>query len=201
MTSLFAIEAGNEPECKFGWDSFQHTALAISALDKATQNACISPRYARRLRLLLVRPLHEGASYYGACLRSERSHDQRLKFAMFDAGTTNYATYIIYGATGTPLGAALINSDFYDGTPPWGTEVFALSGLTMSMVKAKRLTAPELANRVDQGSSPSFGGQEFENRCCVKIGAEAYETTTVSSGQANLPLTRLRSLRSIFRHR
>ncbi|TVY42989.1 Beta-glucuronidase [Lachnellula occidentalis] len=110
-----------------------------------------------------------GASYYGAYAASAAMAGGS-KIVMLDAGTTNYATYIVYGST---------------GTPPRGSEVSKLSGFTTATVKAKRLTAPASTDRVDQGSSPSFGGQEFENGSCVKTGTEVYETISVSGGQAN----------------
>ena len=124
-----------------------------------------------------------GAPYYGAYAASAAMADGS-KIVMLDPGTTNYATYIIYATTGEPLRAVLINTDFYSGTPPRGSQVFTLSGFTTTEVKAKRLTAAQSTSRVDQGSPPTFGGQQFENGSCVKTGTEVYETTTVSDGGA-----------------
>ncbi|TVY24801.1 Beta-glucuronidase [Lachnellula hyalina] len=125
-----------------------------------------------------------GASYYGAYAASA-AMASGSKIVMLDAGTTNYATYIVYGSTGAPLRAVLINTDFYSGSGTRGSEVFKLTGFSTTSVKAKRLTAAASTSRVDEGASPTFGGQEFENGSCVKTGTEAYETTTVSSGAAN----------------
>jgi hypothetical protein len=124
-----------------------------------------------------------GAPYYGA-YTAATALAGGSKIVMLDSGTTNYATYIIYGSNGKPLRAVLINTDYYSGTPPRGIQSFTLTGITTASVKAKRLTAANTEARVDQGSSPSFGGQEFENGTCVKTGTETYETTTVSGGAA-----------------
>lgn len=124
-----------------------------------------------------------GAPYYGA-YAATAAMAGGAKIVMLDAGNTNYAAYAIYGKDGKPLRAVLINSDFYSGTPPRGSQAFTLSGFTTTTVRAKRLTAPQSTSRVDEGSPPSFGGQQFENGSCVKSGTEVYETTTISANQA-----------------
>ncbi|TVY39070.1 Beta-glucuronidase [Lachnellula subtilissima] len=134
-----------------------------------------------------------GASYYGAYAASAAMAGGS-KIVILDAGTTNYATYIVYGSSGAPLRAVLINTDFYSGTSTRGSEVFTLSGFSSTSVKAKRLTAPASTSRVDEGSSPSFGGQEFENGSCVKTGTEVYETIDVSGGAANFTVNASKAL-------
>ena len=123
-----------------------------------------------------------GAPYYGAYAATAAMAGGSYISAL-DAGTTAYAVYIIYDSAGNPLKALLYNSDYYtSGTR--SSENFTLSGLTLSTIKAKRLTAASATSRVDQGSNPTFGGQTFANSTCVIGGTETYETTTVVSGAA-----------------
>ena len=124
-----------------------------------------------------------GAPYYGAYAATAAMAGGSYISAL-DAGTTNYAVYIIYDASKKPLRALLYNSDYYAGTGTRGTESFVLTGLSASTVKAKRLTAASALSRVDQGSNPTFGGQEFANVTCAIGGTETFESSTVTGGQA-----------------
>jgi hypothetical protein len=124
-----------------------------------------------------------GSPYYGAYAATAAMAGGAYISAL-DAGTTNYAVYVIYDSSKKPLRALLYNSDYYAGTGTRGTESFVLTGLTATTVKAKRLTAASALSRVDQGSNPTFGGQMFANVTCVIGGTETYESTAVSGGQA-----------------
>ncbi|KAK3313124.1 hypothetical protein B0H66DRAFT_569615 [Apodospora peruviana] len=128
-----------------------------------------------------------GAPYYGAyaavALMAGGSHITAL-----DSGTTNYAAYVVFDSQGAPLRALLYNSDYLSGGGTRSSQSFTLTGLTAATVKAKRLTAASAGSRVDQGSSPSFGGQTFVDGTCVADGTETYETTAVSGGQATFSL-------------
>jgi hypothetical protein len=127
-----------------------------------------------------------GAPYYGGYLATAAMAGGSYISAL-DAGTTNYATYIIYDSAKKPLRALLYNSDYYaSGTR--GSQTFVLTGLTATSVKAKRLTAANSLSRVDAGSPPTFGGQGFTDGTCVIKGTETFETTTVTSGQASFTL-------------
>ena len=80
-----------------------------------------------------------GSPYYGAYAATAAMAEGSYISAL-DAGTTNYAAYVIYDSSKKPLRALLYNSDFYaSGTR--SSVSFALSGLTGSSVKDKRLTA------------------------------------------------------------
>ncbi|KAK0625524.1 hypothetical protein B0T17DRAFT_508503 [Bombardia bombarda] len=124
-----------------------------------------------------------GAPYYGAyaavALMAGASHLTAL-----DSGTSNYAAYAVFDSKGAPMRVLLYNSDYFGGSGTRSTESFTLTGLTSATVKAKRLTAASAASRVDQGSSPTFGGQHFVDGTCEIAGTETYETVTVSGGQA-----------------
>ena len=124
-----------------------------------------------------------GSPYYGAYAATAAMAGGSYISAL-DAGTTNYAVYIIYDSAKKPLRALLYNSDYYNGTGTRSMESFELTGLTATTVKAKRLTAASALSRVDQGSNPTFGGQMFANVTCAIDGTETYESTTVSGGQA-----------------
>lgn len=128
-----------------------------------------------------------GAPYYGA-YAAAAALASGSKIAMLDSGNTNYATYVIYASTGKPLRAVLINTDYYSGSGTRSSESFTLTGFATTTVKAKRLTAASTEARVDQGSPPTFGGQEFANGSCNLTGTEVYETTTVSSGAATFTI-------------
>lgn len=125
-----------------------------------------------------------GAPYYGAyaaaALMAGASH-----LAALDSGSSNYAGYATFDARGLPLRVLLYNSDYYAGAGTRSAQSFTLTGLTsLMMVRAKRLTAASATSRVDQGSSPTFGGQKFGDGSCVKSGTETFETVAVSGGQA-----------------
>ncbi len=125
-----------------------------------------------------------GSPYYGAYTATAAMAGGSFISAL-DAGTTRYAAYVVYDSFKNPLRALLYNSDYYDGTTTRGSEIFTLTGLTLSTIKAKRLTAATSNSRVDEGSNPTFGGQIFANGTCVVGGTETYESTTVSSGAAS----------------
>lgn len=128
-----------------------------------------------------------GAPYYGAtaavALLAGASHLTAL-----DAGNTNYAAYATFDEDGAPLRVLLYNSDYYTGSGGRSSTSFTLRGLTASSVKAKRLTAPSAMSRQDRGETPSFGGQSFADGTCVITGTEAYETVSVSGGEAAFKL-------------
>lgn len=124
-----------------------------------------------------------GAPYYGAYAATAAMAGGSYISAL-DAGTTDYAVYVIYDSARKPLRALLYNSDYFDGTDTRSSESFVLTGLTATSVKAKRLTAASALSRVDEGSNPTFGGQMFANVTCAIGGTETFETTTVSGGQA-----------------
>ncbi|KFY93270.1 hypothetical protein V500_03803 [Pseudogymnoascus sp. VKM F-4518 (FW-2643)] len=89
-----------------------------------------------------------GSPYYGAYTATAAMAGGSY-ISVLDAGTTNYAAYIIYDSSKKPLQALLYNSDYYSGTGTRGSKVFTLSGLTLSTIKAKRLTAANSNSRVD----------------------------------------------------
>ncbi|KAL1904157.1 hypothetical protein Sste5344_010137 [Sporothrix stenoceras] len=128
-----------------------------------------------------------GAPYYGATAATAAlagaSH-----IASLDSGTTNYAAYATYDSSGKPLRVLLYNSDYFDGTGTRSSQTFELTGLTATTVLAKRLTAANALSRVDQGSPPTWGGQEYTNGNCVVSGTETFETTTVTAGAATFTL-------------
>lgn len=130
-----------------------------------------------------------GSPYYGAhaavAFLAGGAHLTAL-----DSGTTNYAAYVVFDARGQPLRALLYNSDYFTGGAR-STEMFTLKGLPSSLgtVRSKRLTATAGASaRVDQGASPTFGGQTFADGTCVIQGTETFETTAVSNGQATFSI-------------
>ncbi|KAM7221975.1 hypothetical protein V8F06_002726 [Rhypophila decipiens] len=132
-----------------------------------------------------------GAPYYGAHAAVAFLAGGRHVTAL-DPGTTNYAAYVVFDSQGQPLRALLYNSDYFAGGGGTRTsQSFTLTGLSRSssIVRAKRLTAASASSRVDQGSSPTFGGQTFADGTCVVQGTETFESTTVSnSGQATFTL-------------
>ncbi|KAF3764753.1 family 79 glycoside hydrolase [Cryphonectria parasitica EP155] len=124
-----------------------------------------------------------GAPYYGATAATAflagGSHLTAL-----DSGSTDYAGYVTFDASGAPLRVLLYNSDYFDGSGTRGSTSFVLTGLSASSVKAKRLTAANALSRQDEGGNPSWGEQYYANGTCVVGGTETYETTSVSGGQA-----------------
>ncbi|KAK3388779.1 hypothetical protein B0T20DRAFT_491028 [Sordaria brevicollis] len=125
-----------------------------------------------------------GAPYYGAyaavALMAGASHLTAL-----DTGSTNYAAYATFDSKGVPLRVLLYNSGYYAGSGTRTSQSFTLTGLgsSLSSIRAKRLTAASATSRVDQGSPPSFGGQQFENGSCAMSGTEMFESTSVVGGQ------------------
>ncbi|KAJ2893369.1 Beta-glucuronidase [Zalerion maritima] len=105
--------------------------------------------------------------------------------AALDSGSDNYAVYATYGSDGKPLRVLLYNSDYYtSGTRP--TESFTLTGLDVSSLQAKRLTAPTASSRQDRGEPATYGGQGFDDGTCVIDGDETWELVTVSGGSATV---------------
>jgi len=123
-----------------------------------------------------------GAPYYGAHAAVAFLAGARHVTAL-DGGTTNYAAYVAFDSNGAPLRALLYNSDYFSGTGTRTSQSFTLTGLSGSSVRAKRLTAASASSRVDQGSSPTFGGQTFADGTCVVGGSETFETGVISDGQ------------------
>jgi len=126
-----------------------------------------------------------GAPYYGAtaavALMAGASHLTAL-----DTGRTAYGAYAAFGSGGAPLRVLLYNSDYYAGTGARSSQSFVLTGLNVSSVKAKRLTAAGAMARQDQGGTITFGGQIFGNGTCVVSGAETFETAVVADGSVTL---------------
>ncbi|KAI9375890.1 hypothetical protein BJX61DRAFT_531240 [Aspergillus egyptiacus] len=101
-----------------------------------------------------------------------------------DDRTSSYAAYAIY-ESGRPVRVLLYNSDYHtNGTRP--LQSYTLFGLSSERVIAKRLTAPYSTSRVDEGESPSLGGQRFGNGDCVIQGTPEVETATVSQGEVTV---------------
>ncbi|KAF8856539.1 hypothetical protein BDZ45DRAFT_691660 [Acephala macrosclerotiorum] len=122
-----------------------------------------------------------GAPYYGAYVATAFMAGGS-SISELDAGSTNYAAYVVYDRAGKPLRALLINSDYYSNGKR-GSETFVLTGLgSVASVKSKRLTAASANSRVDQGENPTFGGQTFADGTCVVGGTEKFETTTLKGG-------------------
>ncbi|KAH8682604.1 hypothetical protein BX600DRAFT_521957 [Xylariales sp. PMI_506] len=124
-----------------------------------------------------------GAPYYGAYVAAAFLAKGTYLTAL-DPGTTNYAVYVTYDSSKKPLRALLYNSDYFDGTGTRSSQTFTLTGLTLSSIKSKRLTATDALSRQDEGDIPTFGKQSFVNGNCAITGTETYETVTASSGQA-----------------
>lgn len=122
-----------------------------------------------------------GAPYYGAYFAT-MALAEADNIASLDDGTTSYAVYAIY-KSGKPVKALLYNSDYYTGGMR-SKQTFTLAGLSSSTVMAKRLTAPFATSRVDQGSNPTIGGQQFANGTCKVIGTEVSESVTVLDSRA-----------------
>ncbi|TVY56913.1 Beta-glucuronidase [Lachnellula suecica] len=119
-----------------------------------------------------------GAPYYGAYTAVATMAGGSYISAL-DAGSTNYAAYVVYDAAKKPLKAMLYNSDYYSGSGTRGSQSFVLAGLPAGTVKAKRLTAANALSRVDTGGVPTFGGQTFANVTCTIGGTETLEATSV----------------------
>lgn len=102
-----------------------------------------------------------GAPYYGAIFATAAMAGG-AHIAAIDSGSGAYAVYAIYSSAGKPMRVAIVT--------------------------AKRLTAASALSRVDQGSSPTWGGQSYASGTCVATGSATLETTTVSSGKATFTL-------------
>lgn len=128
-----------------------------------------------------------GAPYYGAYVATALMANAATLTAL-DDGNSNYAAYATFDTSGAPLRALLYNSDYYSGSGTRSSQSFVLQGLTGSSVRAKRLTGDSAIARVDQGGKVTFGGQTFTNGDCKVSGSEAFETLSVSGGQATISL-------------
>lgn len=128
-----------------------------------------------------------GAPYYGAIFATAAMAGG-ARITAIDSGSGAYAVYAIYSSAGKPMRVALYNSDYYAGSGTRGSQSFVLTGLTSTIVTAKRLTAASALSRVDQGSNPTWGGQSYASGTCVATGSATLETTTVSSGKATFTL-------------
>lgn len=127
-----------------------------------------------------------GAPYYGA-YTATAALAGGSSISALDDGSSNYGAYVIYDEAGTPLRALLYNSDYYSsGTR--GSQSFTLAGLGDGALNAKRLTAASADSRVDEGESPTFGGQTFGNATCEVTGTETFEEATISDGQVTYVL-------------
>jgi hypothetical protein len=122
--------------------------------------------------------------FYGAYLAATAMAGGSYISAL-DAGTSDFAGYVIYSAAQTPLRAILINSEYYDGTGDRPTQVFKLRGLAGDIVNATRLTAPSAWSRQDQGESPTLGGQSVSNQTCQLQGEIIKETSPVIDSVAS----------------
>lgn len=125
-----------------------------------------------------------GAPYYGAYAAAAAMAGGSYISAL-DSGSTAFAVYIVYDSAKSPVKALLYNSNYFNETGNRTSESFLLTGLTSTVLKAKRLTAASALSRVDQGQNPSFGGQYFQNVTCSVGGIETFESTTVAGGQAS----------------
>ncbi len=125
-----------------------------------------------------------GSPYYGAYAATAFMAGGSSIIPL-DSGTSNYGGYAVFDHNGGALKVLLINSDYYGGTGARGSTTFVLSGLQNGGIKAKRLTAQSSNSRVDQGSNPTFGGQEFANVTCTVLGAEVLESSNVVGGRAS----------------
>lgn len=76
-------------------------------------------------------------------------------------GTSMLAVYAIF-KNNRPVKIGLCNSEYHTSGPR-PTSTFTLTGITSHFVTAKRLTAAATTSQQDQGSFPSFGGQQFAN--------------------------------------
>ncbi|RDL31075.1 Glycoside hydrolase family 79 protein [Venustampulla echinocandica] len=138
-----------------------------------------------------------GAPYFGAYTATAAMAGGSYMSAL-DTGSTAYAVYIIYDSARKPLRALLYNSDYYSGSGSRSSQNFVLGGLSGATVKAKRLTAASATSRVDQGSSPTFGGQTFADASCNIGGKETFEDKSVASGSATFTVAASEALLVYF---
>ncbi|KAF2189764.1 glycoside hydrolase family 79 protein [Zopfia rhizophila CBS 207.26] len=125
-----------------------------------------------------------GAPYYGAMFATA-AFGGGTSIVPIDSGNSRHAAYVIFGADGKPVRAALYNSDYFAGSGSRGNHVFVLTGLTGESVKTKKLSAASATSRVDQGASPTWGGQKYEDGTCKITGTETRETVAVEGGRAS----------------
>jgi hypothetical protein len=124
-----------------------------------------------------------GSPYYGAYFATMALANADQITAL-DTQDTSYAVYVIYRSD-TPVKVLLYNSEYYTtANATRSSQTYNLSGLSSSIVSAKRLTAPYATSRVDQGENPSVAGQTFANGTCIIEGTESVETVTVTGGKA-----------------
>ncbi|CAK7238097.1 hypothetical protein SEUCBS140593_010324 [Sporothrix eucalyptigena] len=174
--NLLVIKLGNEPE----YYSLRAVASNVSRLyfHHSTVGNC---------QYCFWGVYDVGAPYYGATAATAALAGAS-NIAPLNNGTTNYTAYATYDLSGNPLRVLLYNSDYFNGTGTRSSQTFELTGLNANSVQAKRLTAANALSRVDQGSPPTWGGQEYTNGNCVVSGTETFETATVTAGAATFTL-------------
>jgi hypothetical protein len=125
--------------------------------------------------------------YYGGYMATEAMAGGAY-ISTLDDGSSNYAGYVVFSATGRPIKAILINTDYYDGSGGQrATRVFELRGLRgVRAVRAKRLTAGSALSRQDEGDFPTFGGQTFSDDGCKLQQEVITESVKVSKGVARV---------------
>ncbi|KAF2842356.1 glycoside hydrolase family 79 protein [Patellaria atrata CBS 101060] len=128
-----------------------------------------------------------GAPYYGAVFATAVMAGG-AKIAPLDTGSSNYGGYVVYDSAGAPIRVSVHNSDYFSGSGSRSSQQFILTGLSGETVSAKRLTAPSAESRQDQGQTPTFGGQSFENGSCLATGTAKVETAEVSAGRVTFTL-------------
>ncbi|ORX99033.1 glycoside hydrolase family 79 protein [Clohesyomyces aquaticus] len=126
-----------------------------------------------------------GAPYYGAIFAASAFGGGSSIIAL-DKGTDAFAAYVVFGSEGNPVRVALVNTEYFTGGPR-GSHTFVLEGLkSVGSVEVKRLTAPSATSRVDQGGSPTWGGQKFEDGTCKIAGTEVKESVKIGAGAASV---------------
>ncbi|KAI0310273.1 hypothetical protein OF83DRAFT_1178736 [Amylostereum chailletii] len=127
-----------------------------------------------------------GAPFYGAYFVSQFLGADGVRLSMLDDGTGAVATYTVYSASGTPLRALVVNTNYYDGTGTRNATSVALDGLSTGTKQAVRLTAPAATSRVDQGAAVTIGGGLTFDGNCKAVGGETRESVAVASGTATV---------------
>jgi hypothetical protein len=138
-----------------------------------------------------------GAPYYGAYAAQEAMAGGSY-IAQLDNGSSAYAVYIIYDTALKPLRAMLYNSEYYNRSSARSASTFTLRGISNGTIKSKRLTAASALSRADDGSAPTFGGQQFADVTCNKAGTETFERTAVVNGSAKFSVAASEALLVYF---
>jgi len=126
------------------------------------------------------------APFYGAYFASAALANAGT-VAMLDAGNTAMAAYAIYGKDGRLMRAVLYNSVYFNGTGTRGSAEYTLTGLpanSLGLAVARRLTSAAATDKVEMGQVPNFGGVQFDNLSCAKMGTAMHEAVNVVSGSA-----------------